>query len=333
MNGYSVVVTKSTVPVGTGDVIARIIRSRCPDAEFDIVSNPEFLREGAAIADFMRPDRVVVGVESERAKALMAELYRPLFLIETPVVFTGIKTAELIKYAANTFLATKITFINEIADICEKIGADVHDVAKGIGLDGRIGNKFLHPGPGYGGSCFPKDTRAFVRIARECGAPSHIVEAVVEINEKRKVRMAEKIITALDGTVDSKRIAVLGVAFKPNTDDVRDSASLTIIPALQQEGASIHAYDPEAMGEAEQLLPDVNWCQSAYAAMEGADVLVILTEWNEFRALDLERVRQLLARPVIVDLRNIYEPRAMATAGFQYVSVGRPAPETSAAGA
>ena len=333
MNGYSVVVTKSTVPVGTGDEIARIIRSRRPDAEFDIVSNPEFLREGAAISDFMRPDRVVVGVESERAKKLMAELYRPLFLIETPVVFTSIKTAELIKYAANTFLATKITFINEIADICERTGADVHDVAKGIGLDGRIGNKFLHPGPGYGGSCFPKDTLAFVRIARECGAPSHIVEAVVKINEKRKVQMAQKIIVAMDGTVANKRIAVLGVAFKPNTDDVRDSASLTIIPALQQEGASIYAYDPEAMGEAEQLLPDVNWCQSAYAAMEGADVLVILTEWNEFRALDLERVRQLLARPVIVDLRNIYEPCTMAAAGFQYVGVGRPVSEVSTAGA
>lgn len=333
MNGYSVVVTKSTVPVGTGDEIARIIRSRRPDAEFDIVSNPEFLREGAAISDFMRPDRVVVGVESERAKMLMAELYRPLFLIETPVVFTSIKTAELIKYAANTFLATKITFINEIADICEKTGADVHDVAKGIGLDGRIGNKFLHPGPGYGGSCFPKDTLAFVRIARECGAPSQIVEAVVKINDKRKVQMAQKIIMAMEGTVDNKRIAVLGVAFKPNTDDVRDSASLTIIPALQQEGASIYAYDPEAMGEAEQLLPDVNWCHSAYAAMDRADVLVILTEWNEFRALDLERVRQLLVRPVIVDLRNIYEPHAMAAAGFQYVSVGRQASEASIADA
>jgi len=333
MNGYSVVVTKSTVPVGTGDEIARIIRSRRPDAEFDIVSNPEFLREGAAIADFMRPDRVVVGVKSERAKALMAELYRPLFLIETPVVFTGIKTAELIKYAANTFLATKITFINEIADICEKIGADVHDVAKGIGLDGRIGNKFLHPGPGYGGSCFPKDTLAFVRIARECGAPSHIVEAVVEINEKRKARMAEKIIAASGGSVDGKRIAVLGVAFKPNTDDVRDSASLTIIPALQQAGASIHAYDPEAMAEAEQLLPDVTWCPNAYSAMQGADVLVILTEWNEFRALDLDRVKQVLASPVIVDLRNIYEPGAMAAAGFEYFSVGRPTPNTSAADA
>ena len=333
MNGYSVVVTKSTVPVGTGDEIDRIIRSRRPDAEFDIVSNPEFLREGAAISDFMRPDRVVVGVEAERAKMLMAELYRPLFLIETPVVFTSIKTAELIKYAANTFLATKITFINEIADICEKPGADVHDVAKGIGLDGRIGNKFLHPGPGYGGSCFPKDTLAFVRIARECGAPSQIVEAVVKINDKRKVQMAQKIIMAMEGTVDNKRIAVLGVAFKPNTDDVRDSASLTIIPALQQEGASIYAYDPEAMGEAEQLLPDVNWCHSAYAAMDRADVLVILTEWNEFRALDLERVRQLRVRPVIVDLRNIYEPHAMAAAGFQYVSVGRQASEASIADA
>jgi len=323
MNGYSVVVTKSTVPVGTGDEIARIIRARRPYAKFDIVSNPEFLREGAAIGDFMRPDRVVVGVESERAKARMAELYRPLFLIETPVIFTGVRTAELIKYAANTFLATKITFINEIADICEEIGANVHDVAKGMGLDGRIGNKFLHPGPGYGGSCFPKDTLAFVRIARESGAPSFIVEAVVEINEKRKVRMAHKIVEACGGTVDGKRIAVLGVAFKPNTDDVRDSASLTIIPALQESGAAIHAYDPEAMDEAKQLLPGVEWCANAYAAMEGADVLVILTEWNEFRALDLARVKQLLVSPVIVDLRNIYEPDAMAAAGFHYVSVGR----------
>ena len=333
MNGYSVVVTKSTVPVGTGDEIARIIRARRPDAKFDIVSNPEFLREGAAIGDFMRPDRVVVGVESERAKARMAELYRPLFLIETPVVFTGVRTAELIKYAANTFLATKITFINEIADICEEIGADVHDVAKGMGLDGRIGNKFLHPGPGYGGSCFPKDALAFVRIARESGAPSYIVEAVVEINEKRKVRMAHKIVEACSGTVDGKRIAVLGVAFKPNTDDVRDSASLTIIPALQDSGAAIHAYDPEAMDEAKQLLPGVEWCANAYAAMEGADVLVILTEWNEFRALDLARVKQLLASPVIVDLRNIYEPDAMAAAGFHYVSVGRATSEPVAADA
>ena len=323
MNGYCVVVTKSTVPVGTGDEIARIIRARRPDAKFDIVSNPEFLREGAAISDFMRPDRVVVGVESERAKALMAELYRPLFLIETPVVFTGVRTAELIKYAANTFLATKITFINEIADICEEIGADVHDVAKGMGLDGRIGSKFLHPGPGYGGSCFPKDTLAFVRIARECGAPSHIVEAVVDINEKRKAQMAEKIIAASGGSVQGKNIAVLGVAFKPNTDDVRDSASLTIIPALQEYGATIRVYDPEAMDEAKPLLDGVEWCANAYAAMEGADFLVILTEWNEFRALDLARVKQLLGSPLIVDLRNIYEPDAMAAAGFDYISVGR----------
>jgi UDPglucose 6-dehydrogenase len=329
MNGYTVIVTKSTVPVGTGEEIARIIRARRPDAKFDIVSNPEFLREGAAISDFMRPDRVVVGVESERARALMAELYRPLFLIETPVVFTSIKTAELIKYAANTFLATKITFINEIADICEKIGADVHDVAKGIGLDGRIGGKFLHPGPGYGGSCFPKDALAFVRIARECGAPSHIVEAVVDINEKRKVKMVEKIVQACGG-VDGKSIAVLGVAFKPNTDDVRDSASLTILPALQKIGAAIRAYDPEAMAEAKPLLPGVEWCANAYAAMEGADVLVILTEWNEFRALDLTRVGQLLNNPLIVDLRNIYDPQTMAAAGFNYVSVGRTTPLAAA---
>jgi UDPglucose 6-dehydrogenase len=330
MDGYTVVVTKSTVPVGTGEEIARIIRSRRPDAEFDIVSNPEFLREGAAIGDFMRPDRVVVGVESERAKKLMAELYRPLFLIETPVVFTGVKTAELIKYAANTFLATKITFINEIADICEKIDADVHDVAKGIGLDGRIGSKFLHPGPGYGGSCFPKDTLAFVRIARECGAPSRIVESVVDINDTRKKQMAEKIIAACDNDVAGKRLAVLGVAFKPNTDDVRDSASLTIIPALQEKGAVIQAYDPEAMEEAKPLLPDVSWCADAYDAMRGADALVILTEWNEFRALDFERVCDLLTNPVIVDLRNIYEPETMAAKGFRYTSIGRVSLEPAA---
>jgi len=324
MNGYLVVVTKSTVPVGTGAEIARIIRDRRPDAEFDIVSNPEFLREGSAISDFMRPDRVVVGVESERAKKLMAELYRPLFLIETPVVFTGVKTAELIKYAANTFLATKITFINEIADVCEKIGADVHDVAKGIGLDGRIGNKFLHPGPGYGGSCFPKDTLAFVRIARESGSPSRIVEAVVNINEERKARMADKIVAACGGTVENKQLAVLGVAFKPNTDDVRDSASLTIIPALQAAGARIRAYDPEAMEEAKELLVNIDWCANAYSAMENADCLVILTEWNEFRALDLERVKGLLTNPIIVDLRNIYEPEDLTAKGFDYTSVGRP---------
>ena len=324
MNGYLVVVTKSTVPVGTGAEIARIIRDRRPDAEFDIVSNPEFLREGSAISDFMRPDRVVVGVESERAKKLMAELYRPLFLIETPVVFTGVKTAELIKYAANTFLATKITFINEIADVCEKIGADVHDVAKGIGLDGRIGNKFLHPGPGYGGSCFPKDTLAFVRIARESGSPSRIVEAVVNINEERKARMADKIVAACGGTVENKQLAVLGVAFKPNTDDVRDSASLTIIPALQAAGARIRAYDPEAMEEAKELLVNIDWCANAYSDMENADCLVILTEWNEFRALDLERVKGLLTNPIIVDLRNIYEPEDLTAKGFDYTSVGRP---------
>ncbi len=322
--GYMVVVTKSTVPVGTGAEIARIIRSRRPAAEFDIVSNPEFLREGSAIGDFMRPDRVVVGVESERAKKLMTELYRPLSLIETPVVFTDVKTAELIKYAANTFLATKITFINEIADICEKIDADVHDVAKGIGLDGRIGNKFLHPGPGYGGSCFPKDTLAFVRIARESGSPSRIVEAVVNINEQRKARMAEKIIDACGGTVAEKQLAVLGVAFKPNTDDVRDSPSLTIIPALQAAGAKVRAYDPEAMEEAKELLANIDWCANAYDAMENADCLVILTEWNEFRALDLERVKGLLSKPVIVDLRNIYEPKDIKAQGFDYTSVGRP---------
>ena len=324
MDGYLVVVTKSTVPVGTGAEIARIIHSRRPDAEFDIVSNPEFLREGSAIEDFMRPDRVVVGVESDRAKKLMAELYRPLFLIETPVVFTGIKTAELIKYAANTFLATKITFINEISDICEKIGADVHDVAKGIGLDGRIGNKFLHPGPGYGGSCFPKDTLAFVRIARQSGSPSRIVEAVVDINDKRKERMAEKVIAACGGTVENKNLAVLGVSFKPNTDDVRDSASLTIIPALQTEGANVRAYDPEAMEEAKKLLTNIEWCTNAYETMENADCLVILTEWNEFRALDLESLSKTMRHAAMADLRNVYEPEDIKAAGFEsYIGIGR----------
>ena len=323
MNGYTVIVTKSTVPVGTGRKIEEIIRKVRPDAEFDIVSNPEFLREGSAIGDFMRPDRVVVGLDSEPAREVMKALYRPLFLIETPIIFTSLESAELIKYAANTFLATKITFINEIADICEQIGADVQDVAKAIGLDGRIGGKFLHAGPGFGGSCFPKDTRAFVRIAQEHGAPSRIIESVVQVNEDRKRRMADRVIQSCGGSVEGKTIAVLGVTFKPNTDDVRESPSIDILPALTDAGARVQAFDPEGMDEAKALISGINWSDNAYEAMEGADALMILTEWNEFRGLDLARVRALLKSPVIVDLRNIYRPDEMAEAGFHYVSIGR----------
>ena len=325
LDGYTVVATKSTVPVGTGREIARIIRERRPDAAFDVVSNPEFLREGSAIGDFMRPDRVVVGVESERAQAVMRALYRPLFLIETPVLFTTLETAELIKYAANCFLATKITFINEIADLCERLGADVQDVAKGIGLDGRIGRYFLHAGPGFGGSCFPKDTAAFVRIAEEAGAPSAIVEAVLRQNTARKAAMVDKIVQACGGSVAGKTVAVLGVTFKPNTDDVRESPSLVILPGLMERGATLRAFDPAGMAEARVLLDGVVWCNDSYEAMAGADALVILTEWNEFRALDLERARSQLRTPLVVDLRNIYEPAEMAAAGLRYVSIGRPA--------
>ena len=321
---YTVVVTKSTVPVGTGREVARIIRKTRPDAEFDVVSNPEFLREGSAINDFMRPDRIVIGATSERARELMRALYRPLYLIETPIVFTTTETSELIKYAANTFLATKITFINEIADLCEKVGADVHDVARGIGLDGRIGRKFLHPGPGYGGSCFPKDTLALVRTAQEAGTPLRIIETVVDINDQRKRRMATKIIEALGGSVSGKTVAVLGLTFKPNTDDMRDSPSLDIVPALQKAGATVRAFDPEGMAEARKLLDDVVWCDTAYECMGGADALAIVTEWNEFRALDLVRVKRLMRQPVLIDLRNIYEPDTVAAAGFTYVCIGRP---------
>ena len=322
--GYTVVATKSTVPVGTGREIARIIRERRPDTAFDVVSNPEFLREGSAIGDFMRPDRVVVGVESERAQAVMRALYRPLFLIETPVLFTTLETAELIKYAANCFLATKITFINEIADLCERLGADVQDVAKGIGLDGRIGRYFLHAGPGFGGSCFPKDAAAFARIAEEAGAPSAIVEAVLRQNTARKAAMVDKIVQACGGSVAGKTVAVLGVTFKPNTDDVRESPSLVILPGLMEQGATVRAFDPAGIEEARALLDGVMWCNNSYEAVAGADALVILTEWNEFRALDLERVRSLLRTPLVVDLRNVYEPAEMAAAGLRYVSIGRP---------
>ena len=322
---YTVIVTKSTVPVGTGREVERIVRKARPDAEFDVASNPEFLREGSAINDFMRPDRVVIGVESDRAKEVMRQLYRVLYLIETPILFTAIETSELIKYAANTFLATKITFINEIADLCEQVGADVHDVAKGIGLDGRIGKKFLHAGPGYGGSCFPKDTLALVKTAQQYESPLRIVEAVVDVNDKRKSEMARRIIDACGGSVSGKTVAMLGLTFKPNTDDMRDSPSLPIVSALIDAGARVRAYDPEGMEEAKQLMPDVVFCSDAYATMDGADVLTIVTEWNEFRSLDLARVKTSLTAPVIVDLRNIYSPKDIEQAGFEYHCVGRPA--------
>lgn len=323
LTGYAVIVTKSTVPVGTGRKVAAILRGIRPEGSFDVASNPEFLREGSAIGDFMRPDRVVIGAESERAREVMRGLYRPLFLIETPIVFTAIETAELIKYAANSFLATKISFINEIAELCEKVGADVQDVAKGIGLDGRIGGKFLHAGPGYGGSCFPKDCLALVRTAQEAGAPTTIIEQVVQVNDARKRKMADKIIKACGGSVAGKTLAVLGLTFKPNTDDMREAPSLTILPALQEAGAEVRAFDPEGMTEAKHLLPGVAFVDSAYDTMAGADALVLLTEWNEFRALDLERVRGLLKSPTLIDLRNVYKPAEMAAAGFFYFSIGR----------
>ncbi|HRK95706.1 MAG TPA: UDP-glucose/GDP-mannose dehydrogenase family protein [Rhodospirillales bacterium] len=324
LNGYTVVVTKSTVPVGTGDEVERIIREARPDADFDVVSNPEFLREGSAINDFMRPDRIVIGTDSERARAVMRKLYRVLYLIETPFVFASRTTAELIKYASNAFLATKITYINELADLCEVVGADVHDVARGIGLDGRIGRKFLHAGPGFGGSCFPKDTLALVRTGQSVNSPLRIVETVIDINETRKQRMAEKIVTACGGDVRGATIAVLGLTFKPNTDDMRDAPSLVIVPALQAAGAAIRAFDPEGMGEARKLLPDVTWCSSPYEAADGADAITILTEWNEFRGLDVRRLKATMKRHLIVDLRNIYSPAEMAAHGIDYVSVGRP---------
>ena len=324
--GYTVVVTKSTVPVGTGAKVAEILREVAPEGDFDVASNPEFLREGSAIEDFMRPDRVVIGADSERAREVLGRLYRPLNLIETPILYTSREAAELTKYAANAFLAMKITFINEMADLCEAVGADIHDVAKGIGLDGRIGSKFLHPGPGYGGSCFPKDTLALVRTARECGAPCRLVETVVEVNDARKKAMAGRIASACGGSLKGKTIAILGLTFKPNTDDMRDAPSLDIIPALQGAGANIRAFDPEGMAEARENLGGVVFCEDVYETMIGADALAILTEWNQFRGLDLERMKATLKQPVMVDLRNIYDPRTMAEAGFSYSSIGRPAP-------
>ncbi len=328
ITGYTVIVTKSTVPVGTGREVARIIRESRPAAEFDVASNPEFLREGAAIEDFMKPDRVVIGVESQRARDVMAAVYRPLNLIQTPMVFTNIETAEVTKYAGNAFLATKITFINEIADLCEKVGADVHDVARGIGLDGRIGRKFLHPGPGFGGSCFPKDTLALAYTAREANAPQTIVEQVIEVNNGRKKRMARKVIDFCGGSVAGLTIGVLGLTFKPNTDDMRDAPSLDIVPALQAAGARIVAFDPEGMEEAGRLLKDVTFTKTAYEAATGADVLVVITEWHEFRGLDPRRIKDLMRQPRIVDLRNIFDPGEMRALGFTYEGVGRPAPRS-----
>ena len=324
VDGYTVVVTKSTVPVGTGDEVERIMREMRPDADVSVVSNPEFLREGAAITDFKRPDRIVIGTDELRAQTLMSEIYRPLYLNQAPIVFTGRRTAELIKYAANAFLATKITFINEIADLCESVGANVQEVARGIGLDNRIGGKFLHAGPGYGGSCFPKDTLALLRTAEESDISLSIVSAVVEANDRRKRAMADKVITACGGNVAGKTIALLGLTFKPNTDDMRDAPSLTIVPALQDAGATVRAFDPTQSPDILRLLPGVKLSDDPYDCMSGADTLVILTEWDAFRALDLDRIKAALAAPVVVDLRNIYRPQEMRQRGFTYISVGRP---------
>lgn len=323
LRGYTVIVDKSTVPVGTAKQVARIIKETNPDADFDVVSNPEFLREGAAINDFMRPDRVVIGADSERAQEVMRRIYEPLYLLERPFVVTNLETAELIKYAANAFLATKISFINEMACLCEAIGADVTDVARGIGLDGRIGRKFLHAGPGYGGSCFPKDTRALLRIAQEHGAGSRIVEAVVEVNEAQKARMVQKIRKALGGSESAKTVGFLGLSFKPETDDMRESPALTIIPRLVDKGARVRAHDPASMHEAATLLPGVEFVENAYDVANDADAIVLLTEWNQYRALDLLRLKESMRNPVFVDLRNVYEPVRMKELGFDYVSVGR----------
>jgi UDPglucose 6-dehydrogenase len=323
LNGFTVIVTKSTVPVGTGDEIEKIIKAKRPDAQFAVVSNPEFLREGAAIEDFKRPDRVVVGIEDERARPVMTELYRPLYLNETPIVFTGRRTSELIKYAANAFLAMKITFINEIGDLCEAVGADVQQVARGIGLDKRIGNKFLNAGPGYGGSCFPKDTLALVRTATDAGAPVRLIETTVKINDQRKKAMATKVSASMAGDLAGKTVGVLGLTFKPNTDDMRDAPSLDIVPALQALGAKVQAFDPEGGHEARQLLRDVEFKNDPYEVATGADALVIITEWDQFRALDLDRVKLLMNTPVLVDLRNIYKPDDVRNRGFKYASIGR----------
>src|SRR5215472_13580350 len=333
LNGYTVVVTKSTVPVGTGREVAAILRRTRPAGEFDVAANPEFLREGSALSDFMRPDRIVIGTDSDRARAVMRQLYRPLYLIETPMLFTDIETAELIKYAANAFLATKITFINEIADLCEAVGADVQDVARGIGLDGRIGRKFLHAGPGFGGSCIPKDCQALVRTAEEMKAPLAIVDTVLRVNDARKRSMARRVVEACGGSVEGLTLAALGLTFKPNTDDMRDSPSLGFLPALHDAGARIRAFDPEGIAEAKKLMPELDYRSDPYEAMDGADALILITEWNAFRALDLARVKRLLRRPLVIDLRNIYKPEEMAAIGLAYHSIGRASSPAEAAAA
>jgi UDPglucose 6-dehydrogenase len=323
LTGFTVVVTKSTVPVGTGDEVERIIRETRPDADVAVVSNPEFLREGAAIQDFKHPDRIVVGLTEERAKAVMTSVYRPLYLNHAPILYVGRRTAELIKYAANAFLATKITFINEVADLCEKVGADVQEVARGIGLDNRIGAKFLHAGPGFGGSCFPKDTLALIKTGQDFAAPLRIVETVAAVNDQRKRAMARKVAGALGGNLRGKTIAVLGLTFKPNTDDLREAPSIPLITALKDMGATVRAYDPAGMAHADGEFPDVAFADGPYACAEGADALVIVTEWEQFRALDLERIKQAMKQPVLIDLRNVYRPDEMAQLGFVYDSIGR----------
>ena len=324
LEGYTVIVDKSTVPVGTARQVARIIRETNPAADFAVASNPEFLREGAAIADFMRPDRVVIGVESERSEQVLREIYQPLYLRDTPIVSTSIETAELTKYAANAFLAVKISFINEIASVCESVGANVTDLAKGIGMDGRIGSKFLHPGPGYGGSCFPKDTLALMRLVQEYGESLRIVEAAVEVNAAQKARMVKKIRDALGGSEAGKKLAVLGLTFKPETDDMRDAPALTILPALLEKGATVRAHDPKGMEEAKKYLPeDVEYASGAYEACEGADAVILMTEWNQYRALDFERLKGSMKTPIFIDLRNVYEPTILKNLGFSYVGVGR----------
>ncbi len=327
LNGYKVVVTKSTVPIGTGQLIERTIKERSGSTQpFSVVSNPEFLREGSAIADFMRPDRVVIGARDPQAIAIMKDIYSPLYLLETPFVITNVESSELIKYASNAFLATKITFINEVAALCERLGADVHHVAKGMGLDKRIGPKFLHPGPGYGGSCFPKDTHALADIARQAGLPFEIVETVVAVNERVKQRAAEKVIAAAGGSVAGKNVALLGLSFKPETDDMRESPSIPLVEALVSGGANVRAFDPAAMDNARAVLPaQVVYCDDSYDAARDADILVLVTEWNQFRSLDLDRIRQLLRRPLVIDLRNVYHPERMREHGFEYISVGRAA--------
>lgn len=328
VDGFTVVVMKSTVPVGTGDAVERTMREVRPDIDIAVVSNPEFLREGAAINDFKHPDRIVIGCDDERARTVMKEIYRPLSLNRGPLLFVSRRTSELIKYAANAFLATKITFINEMADLCEQVGADVQDVARGIGLDNRIGAKFLHAGPGYGGSCFPKDTLALVRTAQEASAPLRIVETVANVNEARKSTIARKVVQAMGGDIYGKTIAVLGLTFKPNTDDMREAPSINIIAFLQDKGANIRAYDPEGIDEARKYVDHVTWCEDAYDCAQGADCIVIVTEWEQFRALDLKRMKQIMNTPVLVDLRNIYGPEEAARYGFSYQGVGRPQPTT-----